>query len=154
MTCSTPRRVGGKGALGEGQWPPLGVDPTDPGQPAGDASGRAPGSEESPKDTEVKGISLEQWRRLQEHNPPKLALELRKVQSALPAGAVVIHQSKHGGGRNRTPPQQEQERLDRPSTDTPPPGPKNVSNGPCASGRARATKGKNKKPRPSLGLWR
>ena len=147
-----------EGAWEGGAWrgavAPVGADPTDPGQPAGDASGRAPGSEESPKDTEVEGMSLEQWRRLQEHNPPKPALELRKVQSALPAGAVVIHQSKHGGGRNRTPPQQEHERLDRPSTDTQPPGPKNVGNGPCASERARATKGKNKKPRPSLGLWR
>ena len=69
-------------------------------------------------------MSLEQWRRLQEHSRPNPALELRKVQSALPAGAVVIHQSKHGGGRNRTPPQQENERFDHPSTDTPPPGPK------------------------------
>ena len=94
-------------------------------------------------------MSFEQWRRLREHNRPKPALELRKVQSALPAGAVVIHQSKHGGGRNHMPPQQD----DRPRTDTLPPGPKNVGNGPCASGRARATKGKNKKP-PSLGLRR
>ncbi|DAA30896.1 TPA: ubiquitin specific peptidase 17-like [Bos taurus] len=143
-----------EGGAGGGAAAPVGADPTDPGQPAGDASGRAPGSEESPGDTDVEGMSLEQWRRLQEHSRPKPALELRKVQSALPAGAVVIHQSKHGGGRNRTPPQQEHERLDRPSTDTPPPGPKNVGNGPCAGGRARATKGKNKKPRPSLGLWR
>ncbi|XP_055417882.1 ubiquitin carboxyl-terminal hydrolase 17-like protein 6 [Bubalus kerabau] len=143
-----------EGGAGRGAAAPVGADPTDPGQPAGDAGGRAPGSEESPGDTEAEGMSLEQWRRLQELNRPKPALELRKVQSALPAGAVVIHQSKHGGGRNRTPPQQEHERLDRPSTDTPPPGPKNVGNGPCASGRARATKGKNKKPRPSLGLWR
>ena len=143
-----------EGGAGRGAAAPVGADPTDPGQPAGDAGGRAPGSEESPGDTEVEGMSLEQWRRLQELNRPKPALELRKVQSALPAGAVVIHQSKHGGGRNRTPPQQEHERLDRPSTDTPPPGPKNVGNGPCASGRARATKGKNKKPRPSLGLRR
>uniref|UniRef100_A0A4W2I382 USP domain-containing protein n=1 Tax=Bos indicus x Bos taurus TaxID=30522 RepID=A0A4W2I382_BOBOX len=143
-----------EGGAGGGAAAPVGADPTDPGQPAGDASGRAPGSEESRGDTEVEGMSLEQWRRLQEHSRPKPALELRKVQSALPAGAVVIHQSKHGGGRNRTPPQQEHERLDRPSTDTPPPGPKNVGNGPCAGGRARATKGKNKKPWPSLGLWR
>ncbi|XP_070638164.1 ubiquitin carboxyl-terminal hydrolase 17-like protein 13 [Bos indicus] len=143
-----------EGGAGGGAAAPVGADPTDPGQPAADASGRAPGSEESPGDTEVEGMSLEQWRRLQEHSRPKPALELRKVQSALPAGAVVIHQSKYGGGRNRTPPQQEHERLDRPSTDTPPRGPKNVGNGPCASGRARATKGKNKKPRPSLGLWR
>ncbi|XP_061258440.1 ubiquitin carboxyl-terminal hydrolase 17-like protein 6 [Bos javanicus] len=143
-----------EGGAGGGAAAAVGADPTDPGQPAGDASGRAPGPEESPGDTEVEGMSLEQWRRLQEHSRPKAALELRKVPSAPPAGAVVIHQSKHGGGRNRTPPQQEHERLDRPSTDTPPPGPRNVGNGPCASGRARATKGKNKKPRPSLGLWR
>lgn len=99
-------------------------------------------------------MSLEQWRRLQEHNRPKPALELRKIQAALPAGAVVIHRSRPGGGRNRPPPAQEHHRLDRPSTDTPPPGPRDVDRGPCASGRARATKGRNKKPRPSLGLWR
>ena len=99
-------------------------------------------------------MSFEQWRRLREHNRPKPALELGKVQSALPAGTVVIHQSKHGGGRNRTRPEQEHERLDRPSTDTLPLGPKNVGNGPCASRRARATKRKNNKPRPSLGMWR
>ena len=90
-----------EGGAGGGAAAPVGADPTEPGQPAGDASGRAPGSEESPGDTEVEGMSLEQWRRLQEHGRPKPALELRKVQSALPAGAVVIHQSKHGGGRSR-----------------------------------------------------
>ncbi|XP_043732335.1 ubiquitin carboxyl-terminal hydrolase 17-like protein 13, partial [Cervus elaphus] len=62
-----------------------------PGEPAGDASGRAPGSQVSPGDTEVEGISLEQWRRLQEHKRPKPAFDLRKIQSTLPAGAVVIH---------------------------------------------------------------
>ena len=130
-----------EGGPGGGPAAPVGADPTDPGQPAGDASGRAAGSEESLGDTEVEGMSFEQWRRLQEHNRPKPALELRKVQSALPAGAVMIHQSKHGGGRNRTLPQQEHELLDRPSTETPPPGPTNIINGPCASGRARGTKG-------------
>lgn len=143
-----------EGGAGRGAAAPLGADPTDPGQPAGDASGRAPGSEVSPGDTEVEGMSLEQWRRLQEHNRPKPAFDLRKIQSALPAGAVVIHHSRGGGGRNRTPPEQEHDLRDRPATDSPPLGPTNVGNGPCASGRARATKGKNKKPRPSLGLWR
>ncbi|KAB0340387.1 hypothetical protein FD754_023174 [Muntiacus muntjak] len=75
-------------------------DPAGPGEPAGDASGTAPGSPVSPGDTEVEGISLEWWRRLQGHNRPKPAFDLRKMQWALPAGAVLIHQSKHGGGRN------------------------------------------------------
>ncbi|KAB0340424.1 hypothetical protein FD754_023142 [Muntiacus muntjak] len=127
-------------------------DPAGPGEPAGDARGRAPESELSPGDTEVEGISLERWRRLQEHNRPKPAFDLRKMQSALPAGAVVIHQSKHGGGRNGKLPGQEHDGLDCPSTDSPPPGPTSVGNGPCASGRARATKRKNKKLQPSLGL--
>ena len=146
--------------LGEGLRPPLTADPTHPGepdpvgpgQPAGDAGSRAPGSEVSPGGTEVEGISLEQWRCLQEHNRPKSAFDLRKIQSALPAGAVVIHQSKHGGGRNGKLPEQEPDRLDRPSTDSLFPGWMSVSHGPCASGRAQATKKKNKKPRPSLGL--
>ncbi|XP_017900442.1 PREDICTED: ubiquitin carboxyl-terminal hydrolase 17-like protein 13 [Capra hircus] len=90
-----------EGGAGGGAAAPLGADPADPGQPAGDASGRAPGSQESPGDTEAEGMSLEQWRRLQEHNRPKPALELRKIQAALPAGAVVIHRSRPGGGRNR-----------------------------------------------------
>ena len=59
-----------EGGAGRGAVAPVGANPTDPGQPAGDAGGRAPGSEESPGDTEVEGMSLEQWRRLQEHNPP------------------------------------------------------------------------------------
>ena len=108
----------------------------------------------SPGDTEVEGISLEQWRRLQEHNRPKSAFDLLpdwKIQSALPAGAVVIHQSKHGGGKNGKLPEQEPDRLDRPSTNSPFPGLSSVGHGPCASGRARATKRKNEKLRPSLG---
>ena len=48
----------------------------------------------SPGDTEVEGISLEQWRHLQGHNRLKSAFDLQKIQSALPAGAVVFHQSK------------------------------------------------------------
>ncbi|KAM9665101.1 LOW QUALITY PROTEIN: uncharacterized protein ACBT57_008866 [Dama dama] len=150
-----------QGGAGGGAAAPLTADPTHPGEPdpsgpgepAGAASGRAPESHVSPGDTEVEGISLEQWRRLQEHKRPKPAFDLRKIQSALPAGAVVIHQSNHGEGRNGKLPEQEHDRLGRPRTDSPPPGLTSVGNGPCASGRA-ATKRKNKKPRPSLGLWR
>ncbi|KAB0338178.1 hypothetical protein FD754_024765 [Muntiacus muntjak] len=87
-------------------------------EPAGDNSGRSPGSQVSPGDTEVEGISLEQWRRLQEHNRPKLAFDLRKIQSALPAGAVVIHQFKHGGGRNSKLPEQENDGLDHTTSTT------------------------------------
>ncbi|KAI4574372.1 hypothetical protein MJT46_003651 [Ovis ammon polii x Ovis aries] len=108
-----------EGGAGGGAVAPLGADPTDPGQPAGDASGGAPGSQDSPGDTEAEGMSLEQWRRLQEHNRPKPALELRKIQAALPAGAVVIHRSRHGGGRNRPPPAQEHHRLDTVPARTP-----------------------------------
>ncbi|KAB0353707.1 hypothetical protein FD755_023596 [Muntiacus reevesi] len=128
-------------------------DPAGPGDPAGDASGRAPGSQVSPRDTEFERISLALWRRLQEHNWLKPAFDVWKMQSALPASAVVIHQSKHGGGRNGKLSEQEHDRLDRPSTENPPLGPTSFGNGPCASGRARATKRKTKKPRPSLGLW-
>ncbi|XP_043318324.1 ubiquitin carboxyl-terminal hydrolase 17-like protein 6 [Cervus canadensis] len=117
-------------------------------------SSRAPGSQVSTGDTEVEGISLEQWRRLQEQKRPKQTFDLRKTQSALPAGAVVIHQSNHGGGRHGKLPEQEHDRLGHSSMDSPPPGLTSVGNGPYASGRARATKRKNKKPRPSLRLWR
>ncbi|KAM9698786.1 LOW QUALITY PROTEIN: ubiquitin carboxyl-terminal hydrolase 17-like protein 6 [Dama dama] len=155
------REGAGQGGAGGGAAAPLTADPTNPGEPdpsgpgepAGDTSGRAPGSQVSPGDTEVKGISLEQWKHVQEHKWPKPAFGLRKIQSALPAGAVVIHQSNHEG-RNGKLPEQEHDRLGRPCTDSPPPGLTSVGNGPCASGRARATKRKNKKPRPSLGLWR
>lgn len=107
----------------------------------------------SPGDTEVEGISLEQWRRLQEHNRPKPAVDLRKIQAALPGGTVVIHQSKHGEGIKGKLPEEENDRLDRPSTDSPPSGLMSLGKGPCASGRARLTKRKNKKLRPSLGSW-
>ncbi|CAI9150572.1 unnamed protein product [Rangifer tarandus platyrhynchus] len=151
-----------QGGAGGGSAAPLTPDPTHPGEPdpagpgepVGEASGRAPGTQVSPGATEVEGISLEQWRRLKEHNRPKTASDLCKIQSALPAGPVVIHQSKHGAGRNGKLPEEEHDRLDRSSMHSPPPGPMSVGNGPCASGRARATKRKNKKPRPSLGLWR
>ncbi|CAI9148966.1 unnamed protein product [Rangifer tarandus platyrhynchus] len=151
-----------QGGAGGGSAAPLTPDPTHPGEPdpagpgepVGEASGRAPGTQVSPGATEVEGISLEQWRRLKEHNRPKTASDLWKIQSALPAGPVVIHQSKHGAGRNGKLPEAEHDRLDRSSMHSPPPGPMSVGNGPCASGRARATKRKNKKPRPSLGLWR
>nr|CAI9689297.1 unnamed protein product [Rangifer tarandus platyrhynchus] len=151
-----------QGGAGGGSAAPLTPDPTHPGEPdpagpgepVGEASGRAPGTQVSPGATEVEGISLEQWRRLKEHNRPKTASDLWKIQSALPAGPVVIHQSKHGAGRNGKLPEEEHDRLDRSSMHSPPPGPMSVGNGPCASGRARATKRKNKKPRPSLGLWR
>ena len=133
-----------QGGAGGGAAAPLTADPTHPGEPdpsgpgepAGAASGRAPESHVSPGDTEVEGISLEQWRRLQEHKRPKPAFDLRKIQSALPAGAVVIHQSNHGEGRNGKLPEQEHDRLGRPRTDSPPPGLTSVGNGPCASGRA------------------
>ena len=153
------------GCVGRGCWGrvcgPLTADPTHPvepepagpGQPAGDASSRAPGSEVSPMNTEVEGISLEQWRRLQDLNRPKWAFDHQKTQSALPAGAVMIHQTKHGRRRNGKLPEQELDRLDRPSTDNPFPGQTSIGHGPCASGRARVTKRKNQKPRPSLGLW-
>ncbi|KAB0337607.1 hypothetical protein FD755_025535 [Muntiacus reevesi] len=153
------RRATATARAGGGAAAPLTADPTHPGEtdPAGpgelvgDASGRAPGLQVSPGDTEVEAISLEQWRRLQEHNRPKPAFGVRKIQSAMPAGAVVIHQSKHRGGRDGKLPGQEHDGLDGPSTDSPSPGPTSVGNGPCASRRARATKRKNKKPRPSLG---
>ncbi|KAB0340157.1 hypothetical protein FD755_024787, partial [Muntiacus reevesi] len=94
----------------EGAWE--GVEPVE------DNSGRSPGSQVSPGDTEVEGISLEQWRCLQEHNRPNLAFDLLKIQLALPAGAVVIHQSKHGGGRNSKLPEQENDGLDHTTAST------------------------------------
>ena len=67
---------GWEGGAGGGSAALLWADPTEPGQPVGDANGRASGSEESPENTEVEGMSLQQCKRLQEHNRPKPALDL------------------------------------------------------------------------------
>ncbi|KAB0353790.1 hypothetical protein FD755_023515 [Muntiacus reevesi] len=122
---------------------PLTSSPTHP-------RGRAPGSQVSPGDTEVEGISLERWRRLQEHNRPRSQPLMSGRCSRRSRDSPVQTRRRE----KRKLPGQEHQRLDRPSRDSPPPGPTSVGNGPCASGRARATKRKKKKPRPSLGLWR
>ena len=115
------REAAWEGGAGGGTAAALTADPAGPGEPAGDASGRAPGSEVSPGNTEVEGVSLEQWRRLQERNRPKPE---DRVGPACRRSR--IHQSQHGGGRP----------ADRPSTDSPPPA--------SASGRPERPRGRTR----------
>ncbi|KAL1763230.1 ubiquitin carboxyl-terminal hydrolase 17 A, partial [Sigmodon hispidus] len=55
----------------------------------------------------IREISLDQWKVLQEDSHPNLPMKLRRVEPALPADAVVIHQARHGGDRPRNGPHKE-----------------------------------------------
>ncbi|KAB0393829.1 hypothetical protein E2I00_017096, partial [Balaenoptera physalus] len=129
---------------------PLGAEPTCTmaahREPERDVSIGVPGSEEPLEGTDVQEVSLEQWRSLQAPNRPKPEFNLRKIESALPADAVVIHPSNYEGGMSTKLCEQENYQFNRASGDTAPQRPINIgSNIPCLSRRARASKKKNKK---------
>ena len=68
----------GKGVMGEGQQPPSGLTPQTPSNlremPVAELLGRR-----SPQGTQVEGMSLDQWRCLQELNRPKPAEEIFNI---------------------------------------------------------------------------
>ncbi|KAM9089960.1 ubiquitin carboxyl-terminal hydrolase 17-like protein 6 [Megaptera novaeangliae] len=135
---------------------PLGAEPTCTmaahREPERDVSIGVPGSEEPLEGTDVQEVSLEQWRNLQAPNRPKPVFNLRKIESALPADAVVIHPSNYEGGMSTKLCEQENYQFNHASGDTAPQRPINIgSNIPCLSRRARASKKKNKKKQRSVG---
>ncbi|CAO2582576.1 Ubiquitin carboxyl-terminal hydrolase 17-like protein E [Lemmus lemmus] len=79
--------IGPVGTVGQGQQRKL-----NRGSCVGAAESRRP-----VESAAAKEISLDQWNALQGHNRPKPALNLRKIESTLPVGAVVIHQPRHRG---------------------------------------------------------
>ncbi|XP_058919879.1 ubiquitin carboxyl-terminal hydrolase 17-like protein 6 [Kogia breviceps] len=121
-------------------------------EPEREASIGVPGLEEPLEGTDVQEISLEQWRCLQASNRPKPGFNIRKIESALPANAVVIHPSNYRGGMSTKLCEEENCQLKCVTGDTTPQGPINSgSNNPCLSRRARASKKKNKKKQRSVG---
>ncbi|KAK1334697.1 hypothetical protein QTO34_004263 [Cnephaeus nilssonii] len=112
-----------------------GVDPTGP-ESAPNFPG--PGSEEPAREAPVKHTSLEQRRRPQEPSRPKPQFNLREVARAVPAEAVLIHQSRdRGGTADRL--------LNHPAGDVLPGGAKGTGQGPGPRGGAKANRKKKKK---------
>ncbi|XP_032959920.1 ubiquitin carboxyl-terminal hydrolase 17-like protein 6 [Rhinolophus ferrumequinum] len=113
-------------------------------KPERHSNNRCPGSQEPEQETSVKQITFEQWKFLQEKSRPKPEFHLRKIECALPANAVVIHQSKYRDGLKKNHPEQENYLLNNPARDIPHQGAKNICHVPCPKRRARATKRKKK----------
>lgn len=74
--------------------------------PKGHSNIAGPASEEPVGEMSVKHVTLEDWRLLQEQARPKPQFSLRKVHGALPANAVVSHQSKYQTGTTHSRPTQ------------------------------------------------
>nr|XP_014685211.2 ubiquitin carboxyl-terminal hydrolase 17-like protein 6 [Equus asinus] len=119
-------------------------------EPERDSSVRVPESEKHMGDTSVKQITLDQWRSLQEHKRLKPEFNLRRIDSALPAHAVVIHWSKYRDRMRKNQPEQENYRLNNSARGSPAQGAMNMGKVLCLRGRARATKRKNKQGQRSL----
>ncbi|KAB0393266.1 hypothetical protein E2I00_006897 [Balaenoptera physalus] len=128
---------------------PAGMDAAH-GEPGRDTSIRVPGPEEHLGETDVQEITLEQWRCRREHNRPQPESNHRKIESTLPAHAVVIHPSKYGDGMKMKLPEQENYLLNNPARGTAPQGPVNIGHIPCLRGKDRASKKKNEKKLRSL----
>ncbi|KAJ8787668.1 hypothetical protein J1605_022826 [Eschrichtius robustus] len=120
------------------------------GEPGRDTSIRVPGSEEHLGETDVQEITLEQWRCRREHNRPQPESNHRKIESTLPAHAVVIHPSKYGDGMKMKLPEQENYLLNNPARGTAPQGPVHIGHIPCLRGKDRASKKKNENKLRSL----
>ena len=118
------------------------------GEPRSPSSIRVSASEGPLAETDIQEITLEQWRRHQEHSRPKAEFNLRKVEPALPTNAVVIHRSKFGDGTGRILPEHENFQVNTSTRGAPPQGPKNMGSIPCLGGRAKASRKNNKKQKP------
>ncbi|XP_004440648.1 PREDICTED: ubiquitin carboxyl-terminal hydrolase 17-like protein 6 [Ceratotherium simum simum] len=122
-------------------------------EPERDSSITIPESEEHTEDTSIKQVTLDQWRFQQVHNLPKPEFNLRKIDPALPAHAIVIHQSKYRDGMKKNDPEQENYPLNKSAREISAQGLMNVGKVPCLGGRARATKRRNKKGQRSLDVF-
>ncbi|XP_004682609.1 PREDICTED: ubiquitin carboxyl-terminal hydrolase 17-like protein 6 [Condylura cristata] len=141
-----------KGALEEAGGPPPRLTSTGAGLPpgahraaAGDRPPAGPESLEPEQEAPTQPVTLDQWRRHQEQTRPKPPVQLREVDRALPANAVVIHGPRHPAGAG------EASDAGRPHP-FPWAGP---AQGPAPAGRApgpggRASKGKRRKPQRVL----
>ncbi|XP_029787450.1 ubiquitin carboxyl-terminal hydrolase 17-like, partial [Suricata suricatta] len=134
---------------GGGESTPLPTDHTDKAVtqegPETDPHIKDPVSEDHVEETSVQPITLDQWRVLQQSHRPKSEFNLRKIECALPANAILIHPSKYREEMGKEHREQNTSRLNNSARDIPPQRLTNIDNVPCLTGRARATKRKNKK---------
>ncbi|XP_036084221.1 ubiquitin carboxyl-terminal hydrolase 17-like protein 6 [Rousettus aegyptiacus] len=107
---------------------------------------RRPEAEEPERGPSGAQVTWEQWRLLQEQSRPAPQFNLRRVERALPADAVVIHASKFSGGVTKNHPERETQLLGDAAGDMAPPGARHTV--PCLGGRAKAAKRKKKGWRP------
>ncbi|XP_077604614.1 ubiquitin carboxyl-terminal hydrolase 17-like protein 12, partial [Crocuta crocuta] len=103
-------------------WGPGGGESTSPQADHAHRRGAQGGPETGPniKDTELEDrgedtprqpITLEEWRLLQESRRPRSEFNLRKIESALPAHALLIHHSKYREEGAKEPREQTLDRL-------------------------------------------
>ncbi|XP_046948316.1 ubiquitin carboxyl-terminal hydrolase 17-like protein 13 [Lynx rufus] len=115
------------------------------GGPETDPNIEVPQLEDHGEETPLPAITLDQWRFLQESHRPKSELNLRKLEFALPPDAVLIHQSKYRDEMGKDHREPNIHRLNSSARDIPPQRATAINQVPCLTGRARATKRKNKK---------
>ncbi|XP_039080865.1 ubiquitin carboxyl-terminal hydrolase 17-like protein 6 [Hyaena hyaena] len=123
-------------------WGPGGGESTSPqaghahrrgvqGGPETDPNIKDPELEDRGEDTPGQPITLEEWRLLQESRRPRSEFNLRKIESALPAHAVLIHQSKYREEGGKEPREQNIYPLNNSSRDNPPHGATDIDKVPC-----------------------
>ncbi|XP_038444929.1 ubiquitin carboxyl-terminal hydrolase 17-like protein 6 [Canis lupus familiaris] len=115
------------------------------GEPATDPSVNLLELEECGEETSRQQMTLDQWRCLQERNRPKLELNVRRREIALPANAVILHHSKYRPEMPKNHPQQTVDLLTTAAGMLPPQVAGDVAKVPRVPGRARPTKRMSKK---------
>ncbi|XP_014935634.3 ubiquitin carboxyl-terminal hydrolase 17-like protein 13 [Acinonyx jubatus] len=115
------------------------------GGPETDPNIEVPQLEDHVEETPLPATTLDQWRFLQESHRPKSEFNLRKLEFALPPDAVLIHQSKYRDEMGKDHREPSIYRLNSSARDIPPQRATAIHQVPCLTGRARATKRKNKK---------
>ncbi|XP_011375899.1 ubiquitin carboxyl-terminal hydrolase 17-like protein 13, partial [Pteropus vampyrus] len=145
------QRDGGSVSAGEEQrchWAEHTGTRATPQEPETHSEVTGPEAEEPERGTSGEQVTLEQWRLLQEQSRAEPQFNLRRIERALPADAVVIHASKFSGGVTENRPEQETRLLSDAAGDIPPQGARHSGRVPCLGGRAKATKRKKKGWRP------
>ncbi|XP_037382616.1 ubiquitin carboxyl-terminal hydrolase 17-like protein 6 [Talpa occidentalis] len=111
----------------------------------GDQPPAVPKPQEPARETPTRPVTLDQWRKHQEHERPKPSLKLREVDRALPADAVVIHRPRQPAGTRAGPAQRDTGQPQPSAWAHAAQGPAPVGRAPGMGERTRVTKGKNRK---------
>ncbi|XP_037690986.1 ubiquitin carboxyl-terminal hydrolase 17-like protein 6 [Choloepus didactylus] len=99
-------------------------------------------------------FSLEEWKILQGQKQLKPAFSLRKIESALPPNAFVIHRAKHRGQREENHREWETHSLNNPAGCIQPQVVADFGQTPCPGKGCRGSKKKNKKGKRVLDVLR